>query len=128
MLTGSCLCGGVKYEIEGELSAVTNCHCSLCRKMSGSAFASGATIPSSSFRLVAGQEFLKEWESSPGYQRVFCGRCGSPILKRKAKDPDNLRPRVGTLDSDPGVKISKHNHVSSKAPWVVITDGLPQSG
>ena len=128
MLTGSCLCGGVKYEIDGTLGAVTNCHCSLCRKMSGSAFASGSTIPTSSFRFVAGQELLKEWESSPGYQRVFCGRCGSPILKRKTKDPDNLRLRVGTLDSDPGVKMSKHTHVSSKAPWVEIKDGLPQAG
>jgi hypothetical protein len=128
MLTGSCLCGGVKYEIDGELGAVTNCHCSLCRKMSGSAFASGSTIPTASFRFMAGNELLKEWESSPGYHRVFCGRCGSPILKRKAKDPDNLRLRVGTLDSDPGVKMSKHIHVGSKAPWVEITDGLPQAG
>ena len=128
MLTGSCLCGGVKYEIDGELGAVTNCHCSLCRKMTGSAFASGATIPTASFRFVAGSELLKEWESSPGYHRVFCGRCGSPIVKRKVNDPDNLRLRVGTLDSDPGVKMSKHHHVDSKAPWVEINDGLPQSG
>lgn len=128
MLKGSCLCDGVKYEIDSELAAVTNCHCSLCRKMSGSAFASGATIPTSSFRFVTGQELLKEWESSPGYHRVFCGRCGSPILKRKAKDPDSLRLRVGTLDGDPGVKMSKHIHVDSKAPWVEIKDGLPQSG
>jgi len=128
MLTGSCLCGGVKYEIDGELGAVTNCHCSLCRKMSGSAFASGATIPTASFRFVAGNELLKEWQSSPGYHRVFCGRCGSPIVKRKVKDPGNLRLRVGTLDSDPGVKMSKHHHVASKAPWVEINDGLPQSG
>ena len=127
MLAGSCLCGGVKYEIDGKLDAVTNCHCSLCRKMSGSAFASGATIPTASFRIVTGNELLKEWESSPGYQPVFCGRCGSPILKRKAKDPDHLRLRVGTLDSDPGVKVSKHSHVGSKAPWVEINDGLPQA-
>lgn len=127
MLTGSCLCGGVKYEIDGNISAVTNCHCSLCRKMSGSAFASGATIPASSFRFVAGEDLLKQWESSPGYQRVFCGRCGSPLIKRKVKDPENLRLRVGTLDSDPRVKISKHSHVRSKAPWMEIKDGLPQS-
>ncbi len=127
MLTGSCLCGGVKYEIDGEIASVTNCHCSLCRKMSGSAFASGATIPASSFRFTAGENLLKEWESSPGYQRAFCGRCGSPILKRKIKEPESLRLRVGTLDTDPGVKMSKHTHVRSKAPWVEIKDGLPQS-
>jgi hypothetical protein len=128
MLTGSCLCGGVRYEVNGELSAVTNCHCSLCRKMSGSAFSSGASIPASSFCFVAGEDLLKQWESSPGYHRVFCGRCGSPLIKRKEKDPESIRLRVGTLDSDPGVTMSKHMHVSSKAPWVEIKDGLPQSG
>ena len=127
MLKGSCLCGSVKYEIDGELSAVTNCHCALCRKASGSAFASGATIAAASFRLIAGKDLLKEWESSPGYHRVFCGQCGSPILKRKDRDPEHLRFRPGTLDSDPGVKMSKHTHVKSKAPWVEINDGLPQS-
>ena len=128
MLTGSCLCGGVKYEVDGAIEKITNCHCSLCRKMSGSAFSSGATISTHAFQFVAGKELLKQWESSPGYFREFCGRCGSPILKRKAKDPDNLRLRVGTLDSDPGVTMSKHTHVESKAPWVEIRDGLPQSG
>lgn len=127
MLSGSCLCGGVKYEIEGVLESITNCHCSLCRKMSGSAFSSGASVPAGSFRFVSGQDLLKEWESSPGYHRVFCGRCGSPLIKRKAKDPENLRLRVGTLDSDPSVKISKHLHVGSKAPWVELGDGLPRA-
>ena len=127
MLTGSCLCGGVKYQIDGEITAVSNCHCSLCRKMSGSAFSSGATVPAASFRFVAGEDLLQKWESSPAYHRVFCGRCGSPLIKRKVKDPASLRLRVGTLDSDPRVKMSKHTHVRSKAPWVEIQDGLPQS-
>ena len=127
MLSGSCLCGGVKYEVSGEIPAITNCHCSLCRKMSGSAFSSGASVPASSFRFVAGHELLREWESSPGYRRVFCGRCGSPLIKRKANDPESIRLRVGTLDGDPAVKVSKHMHVRSKAPWLEIADGLPQS-
>jgi hypothetical protein len=71
---------------------------------------------------------LKQWESSPGFFREFCGRCGSPIVKRKAKDPNNLRLRVGTLDSDPGVTMSKNMHVESKAPWVEIWDGIERSG
>ena len=120
-------CGGIRYEIDGEIKKITNCHCSLCRKMSGSAFSSGATVPVNSFRFVAGHELLKEWESSPGYFRQFCGRCGSPILKRKIKDLENFRLRVGTLDSDPRVQPSGHIHVKSKAPWVEIMDGIPQS-
>ena len=85
MLFGSCLCGGVKYEIDGALDAVTNCHCSLCRKMSGSAFASGAAVQAASFRFTAGQELLKEWQSSPSNHRVFCGRCGTPLVSGKIK-------------------------------------------
>jgi hypothetical protein len=117
----------VKYEIDSDIKKITHCHCSLCRKMSGSAFSTGATIPAASLRLVAGKELIRAWESSPGYFREFCGRCGSPILKRKAKDPENLRLRVGTLDSDPGISPSQHLHVGSKAPWMEIDDNLPQT-
>src|SRR4029453_1590766 len=99
---------------------------SLCRNTSGSAFASGATISAASFRFLSGEDLLREGESSPGYHLVFCGRCGSSILKRKDNDPEHLRFRPGTLDSDPGVKMSKHTHVRSKAPGVEINDGLPQ--
>ena len=127
MLKGKCLCGGVRYEIDGELGPITNCHCSLCRKMSGSAFASGATLPAANFHFIAGQELLKEWESSPGYFRVFCGQCGTPLIKRKPNDPNHVRFRPGSLDSDPGVRISKHIHVGSKAAWMEIRDDLPQA-
>ena len=127
MLKGSCLCGGIRYEIDAELNAVSNCHCGQCRKASGAAFGTGATIPTASFRFLVGEELLKEWESSPGKRRCFCGRCGSPILKRNDARPKTLRLRLGTLDSDPGARPSKHIYVGSKAPWVEIKDGLPQS-
>jgi hypothetical protein len=64
MLKGSCLCGGIRYEIDADLGPVTNCHCSQCRKAAGAAFASNASVPAMSFRFVAGAELLKEWESS----------------------------------------------------------------
>jgi hypothetical protein len=54
MLKGSCLCGGIQYEIDADLGPVTNCHCGQCRKASGSAFASNASVPAASFRFVAG--------------------------------------------------------------------------
>jgi hypothetical protein len=80
-----------------------------------------------SLRFISGAELLKEWESSPGRRRCFCRRCGSPILKRNDARPETIRLRLGTLDSDPGVKPAKHIYVGSKAPWFEITDGLPQS-
>lgn len=72
-----------------------------------------------------GADLLREWESSPGIRRCFCGRCGSQILKRKDASPESIRLRLGTLDTDPGVKPSKHIFVGSKAAWLEITDDLP---
>ncbi len=126
MLKGSCLCGGIRYEVDANLERMTNCHCSQCRKSSGASFATNASVPVNSFRIVQGAELLKEWESSPGIHRCFCGRCGSPIIKRNKARPETLRLRLGTLDSDPGVKPSRHVFVASKAAWTEITDGLPE--
>lgn len=125
MLKGSCLCGGIQYEIDANLGPVTNCHCIQCRKASGASFATNASIPASSFRFVVGADLLKEWESSRGIRRCFCGRCGSQILKRNDARSEIIRLRLGTLDTDPEVKPSKHIFVGSKAAWLEITDGLP---
>lgn len=127
MLKGSCLCGGIRYEIDGDLGPVVNCHCAQCRKSSGASFTTNASVPAASFCFVAGAELLKEWESSAKVRRCFCGRCGSPILKRADSNPEIVRLRLGTLDTDPGAKPSKHIYVGSKAPWVEIADGLPTS-
>ena len=125
MLKGSCLCGGIRYEIDASLERVTNCHCSQCRKASGASFATNASAPATSFRIVEGADLLREWESSPGIRRCFCGRCGSPIVKRNEARPEIVRLRLGTLDMNPGVKPSRHVFAGSKAAWVEITDGLP---
>ena len=127
MLKGSCLCGGIRYEIAGEVGPITNCHCSQCRKASGASFATNASVDAKEFRFTSGADLLREWESSPGKRRCFCGRCGSPILKRTDSNPEIIRLRLGSLDNDPGLKPSKHIYVGSKAPWVEITDGLPVS-
>ena len=125
MLKGSCLCTGIQYEIDENLGPVTNCHCVQCRKASGASFATNASVPAGSLRFVAGAELLKEWESTPGIRRCFCGRCGSPILKRTDARPENIRLRLGTLDTDPGIKPFRHIFVASKAAWTEITDNLP---
>ena len=125
MLKGSCLCSGIQYEIDANLGPVTNCHCIQCRKASGASFATNASVPAGSLRFVAGAELLKEWESSPGIRRCFCGRCGSPILKRNDARPEIIRLRLGTLDTDPGIKPFRDIFVASKAAWTEITDNLP---
>ncbi len=126
MLEGGCLCGGVRYRIEGKLGPAGYCHCKQCQRASGSAFAANAPARTQYFRLQSGNELLAEYESSPGKFRAFCRRCGSPIYSRRDSEPELRRIRLGTLDSDPGRRPLAHVFVGSKAPWFTIHDSLPQ--
>lgn len=126
MRTGSCLCGGVRYEFDGPLRVFARCHCVQCRKASGAEFATNATVDREAFEVVSGEELLREFESSPGNARVFCKRCGSPILKRNANRPEELRLRLGCVDSDVDERPALHVFVAEKPGWSEIHDDLPQ--
>ena len=127
MLEGSCACGRVRYEIQGELlGPVTLCHCWRCRKHSGSSFGTTAGVRTADFSVRVGEDLLSDWESSPGVRRFFAGCCGSPIFKREDASPEVLGFRLGTLDTDPAVAAAMHFRTGSKVPWFEITDALPQ--
>jgi hypothetical protein len=126
MLRGSCLCGGVRYEITGRLSGALNCHCTMCRKAHGAAFRSRASVKAADFKWVQGEELVTYYESSAGNHRGFCRICGSPLLSRFDQHPTFYGLPLGALDDDPGVKPMRHVFVADKAPWFDITDGLPQ--
>jgi hypothetical protein len=125
MLTGQCLCGGVRFEITGRLGPVIYCHCSRCRRASGSAFAANASVRASELRVVAGAALVVTYESSPGSERCFCSRCGAPLFGR-VPAAGLVRVRLGNLDADPGERARAHIWVGSKAPWFAITDALEQ--
>jgi hypothetical protein len=126
MHKGSCLCGSVRYEIDGELGEFGCCHCRSCRKASGSAYAANAPVERARFRLVSGDATLREYESSPGKLRAFCSACGSPIYAYLTSSADVLRIRLGSLDTPLAGEPRAHTWVSDKAPWEPIRDGLPQ--
>jgi len=127
MLSGSCACGRIHYEINGQLlGPVAYCHCWRCRKHSGSSFGTTAEVKAAEFAIVAGEELMSIWQSSPGVRRFFAGCCGSPIYKVDDADPSMLGFRLGTLDVDPHRLADMHFLVGSKAPWVEIYDDLPQ--
>lgn len=125
-LKGSCLCGGIRYEIDGELSPAMFCHCRKCRKSNGSAFALNAPVKSSDFKLLSGKHLLRSYASSEDAKRYFCETCGSPIYSKRMSMPEILRLRVGTLDDDIAIKKVSHIFVASKAAWDDIHDDLPQ--
>lgn len=127
MLTGSCLCSAVRYEIDGKIGPVGHCHCATCRKAQGGAFVTNAPVRTKYFRLVTGADAVVEFESSPGKRRCFCRTCGSPLWSRRESAPDIVRIRLGLPDSDPRRRPLAHVWVSEKASWYEITDDLPRS-
>jgi hypothetical protein len=126
MYEGSCLCKSVRYQVTGPLGDFGYCHCTSCRKASGSAHAANAPVDRSNFQLLGGAETLREYESSAGKWRAFCSRCGSPIYAYVAASRDVLRLRLGSLDTPFTASPKAHTFVSDKAPWEPITDTLPQ--
>jgi len=125
-MRASCLCGGVRIETSGKLGPVVYCHCSRCQKASGSAFAANADLRSRYWSWLAGRELVREFESSPGVIRAFCGRCSSPIYSRRLADPETRRIRLGLLDQDPERRPLAHFWVGSAARWFQIAGKLPR--
>jgi hypothetical protein len=126
MIRGSCLCGSVRYEIRGPLGRATNCYCSMCRKAHGAAFGTYTRVQRSDFRLLSGEDQIGSYASTPGITRTFCKRCGSTLQFVRADRPASFALALGTLDDDPGIRPEQHIFVGSKAPWVEISDQLPQ--
>lgn len=126
MIRGSCLCGKVAYELRGAPQAMYYCHCSMCRKASGSSFATNMLVQAADFTIVSGRELLEAYESSPGEYRHFCSGCGSPIYGEAAVRPGRVTIRCGSVEGDPGVRPSCHIYAASRAPWFSITDRLSQ--
>jgi hypothetical protein len=125
VLKGSCLCGGVRYEVSGRIGPIVLCHCGMCRKAQGGAFAANAPVRRSYFRLVAGAELLTSYESSPQKWRCFCRVRGSPVYSHRTSVTDIVRIRLGLVEGDPGRRPAGHAMVEHKAVWYPIEDDLP---
>lgn len=130
MIQSACLCGGVRFEITRAVGPFELCHCSRCRKSSGSAFAAFVGVEAADYRLLAGAELIASYDAPilrapPAYRSSFCRRCGSPVPN---PDPaaDWFEIPAGLLDGDPGVKPDKHIFVELRAPWFAITDERPR--
>jgi hypothetical protein len=126
MYHGTCLCGKVEIRIKGKISDIIHCHCSLCRKSSGTAFATNGFIQSADLEIISGENGLSNFSLKSGRKRHFCTACGSPVYSSNHQDPDRLRIRLGILDSDIIERPISHNFVSSKANWEEFDENLPR--
>ena len=130
MVTGSCLCGGVAFEIHGKLSPMQYCHATRCRKATGSAFAAELAALTTAFRWTRGEDLITTYEAPllrepPPYRHSFCRVCGSS-LPVPLEGTDFVVLHAGVLDGEIETRPFRHIFVAQRAPWHSITDDMPQ--
>ena len=126
MHQGSCLCESIKYEIDGNLKPIVNCHCRYCRKAHGAAFTTLLFTQASNLRITAGEDFLSKFHiENLNANRCFCSYCGSRLY--------NELPAMGmasvvvaTITTDDEMNPVAHFNTESKCAWFQIGDSLPQ--
>ena len=123
-LVGECLCGAVQYALPDDFEYALNCHCSQCRRATGSAFKPFAGIKKERLKLIKGESGLLIFGDERGHD-VHCSSCGS-LLYSVVRDGLYVHVTLGTLKDEPSIRPTAHIFVGSKAPWHEITDNLPQ--
>ena len=125
--TGSCICGGFKYEITGKVEILVNCHCNNCQKATGANVYSIFMVPMTRVKFTE-RSTIKLYESSATCRRFFCGRCGCSAWSVNACDPMTYYLCAGSFDGDPGIKTTGEIFVNYKKPWQQLDPNAPNSG
>jgi hypothetical protein len=120
------MCGAVRFEVEPPLGDAGYCHCSRCRRRTGTAASAQARIHGDALRITSGEDRVRGYRPPNGFEKLFCGDCGSALFSRNPADPTQMSVRLGAFDDDPGVRPSWRQFVAYAAPWEPIPDdGLP---
>ena len=124
---GQCLCGAIRYRIAAAQPAMAHCHCSMCRKFHGAAFATFAEVLAEDFQWTRGEDALSAYRAENGTVRRFCRHCGSSLVFQSSNaDGSVIEIAMGTLETPIPQQPDAHIFVANAANWHTICDGLPQ--
>jgi hypothetical protein len=116
---GSCLCGEISYAVRGEVLQIVNCHCALCRRMSGAAFSSYVVVREAEFFLSKGQSSLGRYAATERATKHFCKRCGTPIFNVNPHTyPGLVMLYLGTMPTHDALAPRINIFCESKLAWV----------
>jgi len=127
-LTGSCLCGGVRFEASNTPLLFHYCSCESCRKVTGSAHASNLFVEQGDFSWIAGEDLIRKYvdtTKNPGFTSCFCSRCGS-FLPHLGRSGQHMVIPAGVLDTEPSTKPSAVIYCSEMPRWYVSSNELEQ--
>ena len=125
-ISGGCLCGGVRFAVDPPFIRAGHCHCSRCRKHSGTFGLTQVRVKRAQFRLLQGSDLIRVYGKGQGAVKAFCTTCGSSLFGGTWPDGPQVSIRMGAFDGDPGIRPQFHTYVGSRAAWDQITDTLPQ--
>ena len=123
MITGSCLCGGVRFTLSEPPASAGYCHCTRCQGRTGTSQSAQARVDGRTFELVAGADLVKAWRHPDGgFEKCFCRECGAHLFSRNPDDPAHMSIRMSAFDSDPGVRPSYRTFTAYAAEWEPLPD------
>ena len=127
-VSGSCLCGAIRYTITAPVSELRACHCTHCQKTSGAGGSVNLPLSSDAFKITQGtpKRYAVKADSGRTLYRFFCADCGSPIYSQRETNPGMVTVRAGTLDNAGDMKISTHIWTRSARPWSYIDPASQQ--
>ena len=125
MLKGQCLCGGIQYEYNSDITELAICHCTQCKVAQGTAFATNAPLAAKGFSFSETGAKLKTYFSSPNKKRVFCETCGTPLYSQRTDMPDVLRLRVGTIMHGNIPEPDYEIFCDAKSDWLTLQGERP---
>jgi hypothetical protein len=127
-IAGACLCGAVRFEVQGPLEQVAHCHCTMCQRAHGAAFASWVAVPDDRLRITAGEEHVTRYRSSSIGTRSFCRTCGSSMFCTLATHPGVTDVALGCLAQGHGAVPRVHVFWDDRVGWLEVGDRLPKLG
>jgi hypothetical protein len=126
-LTGSCMCGAVRFQVSAPFTTAGYCHCSRCRHRTGVPWALSGMIPAEGLDILEGADSIRTWSPPEGFPKSFCGVCGGHVWAGDPGAGGIVAIRLGALDGDPGIRPSWHQWVDSAPAWEPLPDdGLPR--
>jgi hypothetical protein len=122
-LSGSCLCGRIRFGLTEPAAEAGYCHCTRCQKRTGTAASAQARIDGRTFRLLEGEHHLRAWRHAEGgFEKCFCGECGAHLFSRNPDDPAQMSVRLSAFDGDPGVRPSWRCFLAYACDWEPVPD------
>jgi len=123
-MEGSCNCGGVRFEVSGDIHSLYQCHCKLCQRQSGSTSNTATIVQKSTFSWVSGTELISTWKKDTGFTAHFCSRCGSPV-PNQLREMDYYWIPMGLVE-ECDAKVVTHLCCDSMASWDATISGGEQ--